>query len=454
MSSPAQGGWTGTRLRPLPHESTLSALWRFGWQNGLSGGAFFEICCGTRGFVHKPKSLMIGVSGAFVDRTNWSLPDQSEKECLHFAANTPGTWIHRNLRFCPICLEAGYHSIWFQFSLLHSCPLHDCALTDQCQSCGDQTGYYGATPQFTFKPYGCLNCGEVLSGVVPGLTTHLELRSHRQQLERAFAGLLRWVQESKEKLLPLQYISRKKRWLAVDKAIQWCNPEALLHGAALELFPFSGGNAIHVDSSVSLLCWQISMQTKDLNPGYARRSWRQRVQTPTAVYRATIRKLQRWLFGESTALQRELELRSRWIRAIEEDELEITDWNLYELAYVLLRNSQSAFIDFGLEVTEIALKSTPSLGFTTYEDRAPRIAYRAGFLAVFAGYFYWMMRARRSGQKLKLSNVTSTPPSDLIAIFGVPQKFPSVVHGGVFFPTVPGLPLAPLNSIRHPSASA
>lgn len=446
MSSLVPPDWTGVRLSPLPHESTLSALWRFGWQNGLTGRSFFQTCCGTRGFTNKPSSLMLGLSDSFVKETNWCLPCRAEVECLQLASNMVGNWLHRKLRFCPVCLQAGYHSIWHQFILLNACPLHNCVLTEKCQSCGADTEYFGATSQLTSRPYGCLSCGTVLSGVSPSLTAHLDFRLHSKQLEDAFADFMQWVIKSKQLLLPLQFISQRKAWVAANKAMRWCNPEELLRGAALKLLPFPLTDVARVDPNITLLRWHMSMQTKNLAPVYGRRSWRRRVQTPTAVYRTTIRELQRWIFGETPTYvnARELELRSRWLKAVDENRIEVMAWNPYELAYVLMRNSQESFIDLGMELSELMLKDTPSFGLASYEDRAPRAAYRAGFVALFAGYFHWMKRARRSGKNLNVQDVISVPPAHLIANFNVPQNESMLISGGVFFPSVPGMPAFPV----------
>lgn len=66
------------------------------------------------------------------------------------------------LRFCPECVNSGYHSPIHQLLFLRACPYHGYILIDKCPGCTE-----GIHTQFTSKsaspPYGCPQCGYILS---------------------------------------------------------------------------------------------------------------------------------------------------------------------------------------------------------------------------------------------------------------------------------------------------
>lgn len=64
------------------------------------------------------------------------------------------------LRYCPLCLEVGYHHPLFQAVYVHSCPVHGVRLLDACSRCGDPL----ATDLQLSKGrpmalFGCRGCG-------------------------------------------------------------------------------------------------------------------------------------------------------------------------------------------------------------------------------------------------------------------------------------------------------
>lgn len=63
------------------------------------------------------------------------------------------------LRFCPSCIEAGFHSVVFQFTSLRECPLHGDWLEDCCPKCGQRIPY--RLPEGRAHPYSCA-CGRQL----------------------------------------------------------------------------------------------------------------------------------------------------------------------------------------------------------------------------------------------------------------------------------------------------
>ncbi|TFW31778.1 hypothetical protein [Massilia horti] len=300
------------------------------------------------------------------------------------------------------------------------------------------------TTQLTLKPYRCLACEASLSGADPRLSAHLDFRLHKAELKRAFDPRLQWMRDAAYRLAPLQYIVKRKSFMVADTTIQWCNPEVLVRAVALKLLPFPCDNVGGSNAAVTILSWNVQMRTEDAAPGLTgNRPWRRRVRTPTAVYRATIRSFQRWLFGGPAAvLKREAELRAIWRQAEDDNGIDAMALPAQELAYVFMMNSLTSFSSLGQALGDLELMDEPIIGLRTCEGRLPRIAYRAIYLAVFAGYYWAIRRARRYG-RVRLQNLASLPMNHLVAVFDLPQEITSLSSGGVFFPTVPGMPIRP-----------
>lgn len=64
------------------------------------------------------------------------------------------------LRFCPKCIENGFHTALFQYELFQRCPWHNVPLKDGCPACGHFV-YYTFDKESASNPYGC-RCGEQL----------------------------------------------------------------------------------------------------------------------------------------------------------------------------------------------------------------------------------------------------------------------------------------------------
>jgi hypothetical protein len=69
----------------------------------------------------------------------------------------------RVLRFCPLCMEGGFHCGCFQHLALTRCPVHDVELQDCCSSCGA-----AVSPSFEMARsavFACRNCERRLTRI-------------------------------------------------------------------------------------------------------------------------------------------------------------------------------------------------------------------------------------------------------------------------------------------------
>jgi hypothetical protein len=66
---------------------------------------------------------------------------------------------YSDLRYCPQCLEQGFHSALFQLVSVRRCPLHHSALQQQCGQCAALIPYR-LSASLLRKPFACPRCAE------------------------------------------------------------------------------------------------------------------------------------------------------------------------------------------------------------------------------------------------------------------------------------------------------
>jgi hypothetical protein len=281
-----------------------------------------------------------------------------------------------------------------------------------------------------------------LSGAEHRLSEHIEFRYHSSEISEKFRSLVLWLLQAIPKLTPLQHIV-DLRYIAKEYGWQRSYPLGKTFCAvALKLSPYpnSGGNRNLVP--INLLQWNVAMNDALSGSPFITCSWSRRVRTPQAVFRATVRTLQDWIFGASSALRRERELSILWKKAEEANGIDVCAWRPLELAYVLMRRAFGAFHDLGSPSSEVEIADEPVIGVKTYQGRLPRMAYRALYLAVFAEYYHIIKRASGNGVAM-LQDLSSLPLSNLVVAFDVPYEVDSRLNGGVLFFSVPEMPIKP-----------
>lgn len=74
------------------------------------------------------------------------------------------------IRYCPICMDYRYHSVYFQIDGLKSCPIHNELLRDSCRHCGRKIGRYSWTAATMLAPFSCPHCRRPLGNGKPAVT--------------------------------------------------------------------------------------------------------------------------------------------------------------------------------------------------------------------------------------------------------------------------------------------
>jgi len=70
-------------------------------------------------------------------------------------------WTWNHLRYCEACLNAGYHSVLFQFRGLDNCPFHGIKISSTCPSCGKTIPY--VLPRRASSAFVCRSCGNQIA---------------------------------------------------------------------------------------------------------------------------------------------------------------------------------------------------------------------------------------------------------------------------------------------------
>ncbi|WP_429454670.1 TniQ family protein [Paraburkholderia sp. WC7.3g] len=133
------GRWAGLDLRPMLHESVYSVLSRFAQRNVLDFGTLSSILQMRAAETQKNCFYR---SSADIERpinclTGWNWRSHEARLARVSAAFIHSLWSPM-LRHCPVCLEAGFHSVWYQVDTLFCCPIHGCELVTVCQHAARQ----------------------------------------------------------------------------------------------------------------------------------------------------------------------------------------------------------------------------------------------------------------------------------------------------------------------------
>lgn len=435
MFSP--GGYVCGRHRaPLPHESVLSSLWYLGWRNALSRRELFLLCA---------KKKIPSRFEPFLDPSNWLDPEKlakltgwvlpSRKQIL--SNRFHNIWLSPNLRLCPLCLEHGYHSHWFQLLDLHTCPVHGCQITEVCQACGAKLPPYAFGKALFGKHYHCPTCRKPLCGALPNLLLFDEFEAHRDEVFRRFAAFDAWEQHFAE-IDYEAYCIRQSRpnWTL------WCRPELMLHELGRRCNPLPSRVTPASSSGFEVLRWGLKMQER---PFYLRHSRYSIDFKPiTQVLRAFFRRLEYWVFGGFFS-KRMGEVLARSHN--HNGRFRLSEWDRRELAFCLFwtQYSNDSYTGYRSEIWHPYLHELPQVGFFIHEGRIARVALMNVLLGLFAGLYLTIARAQKNSDTIDFKRL-ALYEADLIAkSCSFPKKRMS---GIVIFPKIDGFPVKWSAAIR------
>lgn len=432
--------WAGADLGPLAYESSLSVIWRVSWRNAVGGAKLKKILDGKtvqlfgNSFL-RPHWL---VDNKLAKQLGWEFPSPEESLALETFELIESYFFCQELRICSLCLEYGYHSFWHQFQLLHTCPLHDCVLRNSCSTCGSLLPEYRFSKELTDTAYKCTHCKGNISGAETSLAGHLEFREFVNNIHEAFSPLSKWCQTTATKANSIRGILQERNFSTTQLAL-WCQPAHFFQNIVMSETTDSCRFGSPSRQPITVLSWRIRMQNVSAYRNYPSHYLNAlRRKRTRSVYLTTIYMVRKWLltrFGDDRGpCSRVFEPENHVVR--------VDEWPSELLAYHLIRyvfesQYQHSLLQWPKVIgLQFDFRSTATL--YTYQHREPRQAWRAIFLGVFAGLFWTIERARKSGF-LSLRNLTVQLDASVAKTLFLQGDLS--LCGEVFFPTVPGMPL-------------
>lgn len=104
------------------------------------------------------------------------------------------------VRWCPECLQFGYHAVWFQLAALSHCPIHELRLEEACPNCGAPN----SPCALAFQECGVFECPQCGASRIPvNPARWLRRPDFLAEEERAFGALSRWLRRARS--VPIQW---------------------------------------------------------------------------------------------------------------------------------------------------------------------------------------------------------------------------------------------------------
>lgn len=219
----------------------------------------------------------------FTHVTGWSCPDVVELRIERLPWRE--LLFEERFRYCPICLECGYHSVWHQFRKLSLCPLHDVPLISQCFYCGEVTSPLSDYKKSLHRPFACNLCKGYLAGAAPDLDLHLDLLDQSPAICAKLDRFKYWVVHNHELLEIVQRLSGAYS----DSGKKQTAFHHLLYRFVDQMAP-AEEFALSDGQTVGMFLWQILPFRTNLR---VRREFHTRL-SALGAYRSSIHQLLRW----------------------------------------------------------------------------------------------------------------------------------------------------------------
>lgn len=134
-------------------------------------------------------------------------------------------------RYCPECLNDGYHAIYFQIAGLERCPVHRARLHHHCPSCRQSLPDMRMNFGWFDAPFCCPRCGVLLIDQIDGLHRRFFSDQQSAEYEQAWAGLSQWIFSLNKLNYAFAYL---RDW---SEALEPASPSSLVLGTLRALNP-------------------------------------------------------------------------------------------------------------------------------------------------------------------------------------------------------------------------
>lgn len=432
----------GLTYGPLAFESMVSAFTRLFWLNSMR--PLKPAYPATTGR-YAPLSELPAVLAARSPQERQALRQWlslGAEERKFYAWGAKSGLIADNIRFCPICLEACYHSYFFQWLPISICPLHGCELISRCVQCNAPTLALASRVSLGRRPYLCARCKGPIADMAPNLEIYFDLQVTPTILEYGMRPALMQWRRTTRYLQVLAQIAPEMRLKTNRDFFPWCNGAAFVRAIEelLHKMDFPLGASHH--NGVTLLSWRCRRSLDGQARCAPDHECPQRCAgatfDPARVYRATRRQLGLWIeVDEYPHCADEALSHVYWNKC----RRSLREYNAYCAAFALFRRvcEEGDLPPFTTELVNFNASVLCKVTDTPLGCMGSRVGYRALLCGLYA-VLYASVLANPSLTLFELCRMVDISGVRLAA---ANLSEPQVTAGAVFFPTVPGMVLDP-----------
>lgn len=191
--------WTWAPQWVLHGDSIASILFRFAYANLQSPQALKSLVSPS-GYVSEAGyplyQSVVGEGGWKILRTHLGISDVQLCKALLGDVLQALRWSRitsTRFRYCPECLDSGYHARYFQIQALANCPVHQQKLWDTCRSCGEPTPFYGLCLELFEGIYRCPHCNASFAHQPISIRRFFEPEIDSARLQEIWRPLDEWI---------------------------------------------------------------------------------------------------------------------------------------------------------------------------------------------------------------------------------------------------------------------
>lgn len=148
------------------YESTWIALHRLLWLNDLNGRTLLRVLANSSQAMSPEHGHFYWQQRSFPSHNLFRAEaspfqgfDQIFRERQLQLPHSKQFSSRLGFRYCPACLDNGFHSSLYELDVVHECPIHSIPFLTNCLHCGKPPGEHGVTVTLWEKPMCCASCG-------------------------------------------------------------------------------------------------------------------------------------------------------------------------------------------------------------------------------------------------------------------------------------------------------
>jgi len=441
-------------LTPLPYESIISSIWRYAWRNGLRGSAIRQACSASPSYstARANASYNWFENDIFTDASGWDVGTLEVDAVTDVKDSFRTIWWHSLFRYCPLCLEHGYHSFWHQSKLLSHCPLDGSQLTTRCNDCDSSLPVMAFSKELTHAFFACPECQHPISGVEISISFRTQYQDRREEIEAAFRKVQKFWKITKRlrgeicSVLPgssLLFYSVEPR-LRLEMIVRQATLKKI-DIACLGDLPCNQ----HQIPKLEVLEWHLK-EFRTLRGFSERVSRVSRISRGVSVYRATLRRLE-WLV-DSTVRYSQDDYQQLLRASREQKENLYRNFPVELVALCLFRSYFETIASVRVKSSSDA-QLDPNTCFLIGEHVAHkmRLCWRAEFVVSFA-WIYWIVKVVPA-EKI-FSSIENLP---LVTLSTINTEYDPLMgdsySGKIAFPTPDNFSLSLFPLIRRSAGS-